>query len=74
MCKKFFEAYDQTILNFISLKNENENYEDNDDDLQEPHDSYDDVAVDGDFFPRNNQNNCVCRNDLDDFVEPDDIS
>ena len=53
LCKKFLEAYDQTIINFISLTNENKNSEDDSDDsgyLQEPHDSDDDVTVDGDFF------------------------
>ena len=82
MCKEWFESYDQKIIYLISLTNENENcedYSDNDDDTQEPHDSDDDVTVDGDFF-RNKQNNHVCRNGLYDFlglcglpeVEPDD--
>ena len=51
MCRKFFEAYDQTIINFISLTNENKSCEDNSDDsenLQEPHNSDDDVTFDGD--------------------------
>ena len=53
LCKKFFQAYDQTIINFISLTNENKNsedYYDDSGDLQEPHDSDDDVIVDGDLF------------------------
>ena len=51
--KKCFEACDQTVINFISLTNENKNSEDDsedDEDLQEPHDSDDDVTVDGYFF------------------------
>ena len=51
--KKCFEAYDQTIIKFTSLTNENKNSEDDSDDsdnLQEPHDSDDDVTVDGYFF------------------------
>ena len=51
--KKCFEACDQTVINFISLTNENKSSEDDsedDEDLQEPHDSDDDVTVDGDFF------------------------
>ena len=50
-----FEACDKTIIIFISLTNENKNSEENSDnsnDLQEPHDSDDDVTVDGDFFLR----------------------
>ena len=47
-----------------------------------PHDSDDDVTVDGYFFSKNNQNNHVCSNDSYDFLgmcdppdfEPDDIS
>ena len=86
MCKKCFEAYDQTIINFISLTNENKNSEDDSDDsedLQESHDSDDDVTVDGYYFgSKNSQNNHVCSNDSYDFlgmcdtpdVEPDDIS
>ena len=53
LCKKCFEAYYQTIINFISLKNENENSEDDSNDaynLQEPHDSDDDVTIDGDLL------------------------
>ena len=44
-------------INFISLTNEHKNSEDYSDDsnnLQEPHDSDDDVTVDGDFFYNNN--------------------
>ena len=51
--QKIFEAYNQTIINFISLKNENKNSEDDSDDsnnLQEPHSSDDDVTVDGVFL------------------------
>ena len=84
LCNKCFEAYDQKIINFISLTNENKNSEDNSndsDDLQEPHDSDDDVTVEGYLFSMNNQNNHVCSNVSDDFlgicdqpnVEPDDI-
>ena len=61
MFKKYFEAYDQTIFNFISLKNENRNSEDDSDNfrnLQEPHDSDDDVTVDG-FFFKNNKKICM---------------
>ena len=50
--KKYFEAYDQTNINFISLTNENENIKDDpddDDDVQETHDSDDDVTIVGDF-------------------------
>ena len=49
LCKKLFESYDQTLINFISIINENENSEDNSNDdngLQEPHVSDDDVPVD----------------------------
>ena len=86
MYNKCFRAYDKTIIDFISLTNENENSEDDsddDNDLQEPHDLYDDVTIDGDLlFSNNSQNNHACSNDLDDFlgmcdtpdVEPDDIS
>ena len=84
MCKQFFVANDQTIIYFISLTNENKNSEDDSDDsenLQEPHNSDDDVTVDGYYFSKKNQNNNVCRNDSDDFlgmcdppdIEPDDI-
>ena len=54
MFNKCFEAYDQTIINFISLTNEKNSEDDSDDfdDLQEPRDSDDDVTVDGDFFLR----------------------
>ena len=55
LCKKCFEAFDQKIINLISLTNENKNsVEDSndDDDLQEPHDSYYGVTVDGVFFLR----------------------
>ena len=41
LSKEFFEAYDKTIINFISLTNENKNGEDDFNDsknLQEPHD------------------------------------
>ena len=83
-CKKKFQAYDQTIIDFISLKNENKDSKDNSvnsNNLQEPHDSDDDVTIYGDFS-KNNQNNHVCRNHLDGFlgmcdpsdVELDDIS
>ena len=40
-------------MNFISVKNENQNSKDDSDDsndLQEPHDLDDDVTVDGDYF------------------------
>ena len=86
MCKKWFEEYDQNIINFISLTNENKNNEDDSDDsdnIQEPHDSDDDVTVDGgSFFSKNNQNNHVCSNGSDGFlvmcdppdVELDDLS
>ena len=53
LCKKLFEAYDQTIINFISLTNVNKNSEDDsgdDGNLQELHDSDDYVTVDGVFF------------------------
>ena len=53
LCKKYFESHDQTIISFISIKNETKNSEDDSDDsdnLQEPHDSDDDVTVDGDCF------------------------
>ena len=49
MCKKCFEAHDQKIINLIYLTNENENNEDNfgnDEYIQEPHDSDNDVTVD----------------------------
>ena len=49
-CKKCLEEYDQTIINFISLTNENEDSEDdydNGNDLQETHYLYDDMTVDG---------------------------
>ena len=86
LCKKLFEAYDQKIINFISLTNKNKNSKDdsdNSDDIKEPHDSDDDVTVDGYyFFSKSNQNNYVWSNDSVDFlgifdspdVEPDDIS
>ena len=85
MCKKWFEAYDQTIIYSFYITNENKNSEDDSDDsgdLQEPHDSDDDVTVDGDFSSKNNQNNHVCSNDSDYFlgirdppdVEPYDVS
>ena len=86
LCKKWFEAYVQKIINSVSLKNENKNSEDDSgdsDNLQEHHDSDDDGTVDGDFFPsKNNQNNHVYSSDIDGFigifdptdVEPDDIS
>ena len=51
--KQFFESYDQTITNFISLTNENKNIKDDSNYsnyLQEPHDSDYDVTVDRDFF------------------------
>ena len=51
-CKKFFEAYDKTIINFISITNENEDSKVNfvyDKHLQEPHDSDGDVIVEGYF-------------------------
>ena len=79
LCNKYFEAYDQTIINFISLTNEHENSKDDSDDskdLQEPHDSDDDVTVDRDFFSKNNQNNHVCSNYWDGFIgtsEPPDV-
>ena len=53
LCNKCFEAYDQTILNFISLTNVNKNSENDSNDsdnLQEPHDSNDYVTVDVDYF------------------------
>ena len=53
MCKKYFAAYDQTIINFISPTDENKNSEDNSndsDDLQEPHDSDDNGTVDRYYF------------------------
>ena len=53
LCKKCFEAYDQTIIYFIYLTNENETSEDNfenDENLQETYYSDDDVTVDGDDF------------------------
>ena len=83
LCKKFFEAYDQTLISFISITNENKNSEDDSDDIQEPHDSDDDVTVDGDYyFSKNKQNNHVFRNGLYEFlgmfdppdIENDDIS
>ena len=86
MCKKCFKAYDQNIINFISLTGENKNSDGNsydDDYLQEPHDSDDDVTVNGDLISLNNrQNNHAFSNELDDFlgmcyppdVEPDNIS
>ena len=72
LCKKYFEAYDQTVINFISLTNENKYSKDNSYDyenLQEPHDSDDDMTVDRDFVSKNNQNNHVCSNDSDYFPE-----
>ena len=50
---KYFEAYYKTIIYFISLTNENENikdYSNDDEDLQEPYYSDDDVTIDGYFF------------------------
>ena len=55
--KKCFEAYDQTIINFIYLKNENKNsedYYDNSEYLQKSHYSDDDVTVDE---KKNSENN-----------------
>ena len=49
ICKKCFKAYDQNIINYISLTDENENCNNNsedDNDLQEPYDKDDDVNVD----------------------------
>ena len=53
LCKKFFEAYNKTIINYIFITNENEDSKVNsvyDEDLQEPHDSDGDVIVDGYFY------------------------
>ena len=83
--KKCFEAYDQTIIYFISPINKNKSSEDDSDDsedIQQPHDSDDDGTVDGDYFSKNYQNNHLFRNDSDGFlgicdppgIEPDDIS
>ena len=62
-CNKCFEAYNQTIINFISLTIENKTSKDDSDDyngLQEPHYSDDDVTVYGyDSCSNNNQNNHV---------------
>ena len=70
MYNKCFEAYDKTIINFISLKNENKNSGDdsNDsEDLQEPPDSDDDVTVEGYYFLRITKNH-VCSNYPDDSL------
>ena len=50
MCKKCFEVHDQIIIHFLSLTNEkkSKNNSDDDDNLQEPHDSEDDMTPDGD--------------------------
>ena len=64
------------------MKKNSEDDSDDSDNIQEPHNSDDDVTVDGDFFSKNNQNNHVWSNDSDDFlvmcdppyVEADDIS
>ena len=53
LCKKFFEAYDKTIISFICITNKNEYSKVNsvyDKDLQEPHDSDGDVIVDRYFY------------------------
>ena len=85
VCNTCFEAYDQIIYSFISLTNENKNCKEDSHDsnnLQEPHDSDDNVTADGDFFSKNDQRKHVWSNDSGDFigvrdspdVDHDDIS
>ena len=68
------------IISLVSLTDDNENFDknsDSDNNLQETHDSDDDVTVDGDFIYFNNrQNNHACSNGLDDFLrifDPPDV-
>ena len=72
LCNNFFEAYDKTIINFISITNENEDSKVNsiyDKDLQEPHDSDGDVIVDGYFYSlKVTKTNHACSNDLYNFL------
>ena len=58
------------------MKKNSKAYFNNSDDLQEPHDLYDDLNVDGDFFIRITTTKNVRRNDLDDFFgmcDPPDV-
>ena len=65
------------------MKKNSKDDSDDSNDLQEPHDSDDNVIVNGDYyFYKNKHNNNVCRKDSDDFlgmcdppdIEYDDIS
>ena len=70
------------ILFLLQMKKNSEDDSDDSENLKEPHDTDDDVTVNGDYFSKNRQNNNVCSNYSDDFfgicdppdVEPDDIS
>ena len=71
-------------MNFIYITNEKNCKDDSDDsnDLQEPHNSDDDVTVDGHYYFYKKEEKNVNSNDLYDYlgmcdpmdVEPDDIS